>query len=111
STSMIQIPKKKHKALEKKSKPCIFIGYRKGAKGYRVLNPTTHEIYMKRSLKLQEKYPTYTSQPIEVTFPLSDHDSYFYDNLVDYEPPAPPSIDSDSSDEEDYVPSHSSDDL
>ncbi|KAH9316908.1 hypothetical protein KI387_018677, partial [Taxus chinensis] len=46
SKVMAWIPKKRHKALEPQSKPCIFVGYPNGVKGYQFLNPISHELYI-----------------------------------------------------------------
>ncbi|KAH9294951.1 hypothetical protein KI387_038539, partial [Taxus chinensis] len=115
SKAMARIPKKKRKALEPQSKPCIFVGYPDGVKGYRLMNPTSHELYIERSVKFDESSSTSTSPPIEV-LQLADSDSDSSDDdTVERAPlPDPPdhqtfeSSDSDSSDDEDYVPSHSS---
>ncbi|KAH9313288.1 hypothetical protein KI387_028323 [Taxus chinensis] len=111
----LEIPKKKCKALEPQSKPCIFVGYPDGVKGYRLLNPTSHELCIERSVKFDESSSTSTSLPIEV-LQLADSDSDSLDDDVVEHAPLDPldhqtleSSDSDSSDDEDYVPSHSSD--
>ncbi|KAH9314678.1 hypothetical protein KI387_023305, partial [Taxus chinensis] len=71
----------------------------------------THELYIEKSVKFQETSSTSTYPPNEGTFPFSDHDSYYSNDLTNPKPsvpnpPTPPSTDSDSTDEEDYVPSH-----
>ncbi|KAH9327912.1 hypothetical protein KI387_000020, partial [Taxus chinensis] len=90
--------------------------YPDGMKGYRLLNPTSHELYIERSVKFDESSLTSTSLPIEV-LQLTDSDSDSSDDDVVERDPLPDpldhqtleSSDSDNSDDEDYVPSHSSD--
>ncbi|KAH9294321.1 hypothetical protein KI387_040474, partial [Taxus chinensis] len=90
--------------------------YPDGVKGYRLMNSTSHEIYRERSVKFDESSLTSTSPPIEV-LQLTDSDSdSSNDDTVERVAPLsnPPdhqtfeSSDSDSSDDEDFVPSHSS---
>ena len=38
------IPKEKRTKLDRNSRKCIFLGYAKGVKGYRLWDPTTHKI-------------------------------------------------------------------
>ncbi|KAH9325016.1 hypothetical protein KI387_005194, partial [Taxus chinensis] len=88
--------------------------YPDDVKGYRLMNSTSHELYIERSVKFDESSSTSTSPPIEV-LQLADSDSDSSDDdTVERAPlPDPPdhqifeSSDSDSSDDEDYVPSHS----
>ena len=39
SEAWVHIPDEKHRALEPKSEKCIFVGYSKYVKGYRILQP------------------------------------------------------------------------
>eukprot|EP01018_Ginkgo_biloba_P031340 Gb_07919 [translate_table: standard] len=48
SPALACISKKKRKAMEPQSVPCIFVGYPDGVKGYRLLHPTTHELFIER---------------------------------------------------------------
>ncbi|KAH9287455.1 hypothetical protein KI387_031572, partial [Taxus chinensis] len=89
--------------------------YPNAVKGYRLMNPTSHELYIEISVKFDESCLTSTSPPIEV-LQLVDSDSDSSDDdtvertaladLPDHQ--TFESSDFDSSDDEDYVPSHSS---
>ncbi|KAH9315499.1 hypothetical protein KI387_024126, partial [Taxus chinensis] len=60
--------------------------YPDGVKGYQLLNPTSHEICIERSVKFDESSLTSTSLPIEV-LQLSDSDSDSSDdNVVEFFP-------------------------
>ncbi|KAH9292290.1 hypothetical protein KI387_042526, partial [Taxus chinensis] len=89
--------------------------YLDGMNRYRLMNPTSHELYIKRSVKFDESSSTSISPPIEVLY-LIDLDSDSSDDDTSECAPLsnPPdhqtfeSSDSYSSDEKNYVPSHSS---
>ena len=51
---MAHIPKEQCKAMDPQSQPCIFVGYPDGVKGYCLLHPTTHELFIERSVNFQE---------------------------------------------------------
>jgi hypothetical protein len=44
----------KRKALQPKSEKCIFVGYSKDVKGYRLLQPHSNEIIIRRDVKFDE---------------------------------------------------------
>ena len=44
----------KHKALEPKSEKCIFVGYFEDVKGYRLLQPKSKNIIIRRDVKFDE---------------------------------------------------------
>ena len=44
----------KHKALELKSEKCIFVGYSENVKGYRLLQPNSKEIIIRRDVQFNE---------------------------------------------------------
>ena len=48
------IPDEKRKALQPKSKKCIFVGYSEDVKGYRLLQPNYHDIIIRRDVKFDE---------------------------------------------------------
>jgi hypothetical protein len=50
SEAWAHIPDAKHKALERKSEKCIFVGYFEYAKGYRLLQPNSKEIIIRRDV-------------------------------------------------------------
>ena len=45
---------KKQKALQTKSEKCIFVGYFEDVKGYRLLQPHSHDIIIRRDVKFDE---------------------------------------------------------
>ena len=47
-------PDEKHKALEPKSEKCIFAGYCEDVKGYRLLQPKSKNIIIRRDVKFDE---------------------------------------------------------
>lgn len=66
--SLAHIPNEKHKALEPKSEKCISVGYSEDIKGYRVLQPNSIEISIRRDVKLDENISSCESNS---TFVLS----------------------------------------
>jgi hypothetical protein len=54
SIAWAHIPDEKRKALQPKSEKCIFIGYSKYVKGYRLLQPHCNEIIIRRDVKFDE---------------------------------------------------------
>ena len=48
------ISDEKRKALQPKSEKCIFVGYSKDVKGYRILHPHSHDIIIRRDVKYDE---------------------------------------------------------
>lgn len=51
------ISKIKHKALEKKSKPLIFVGYSEDMKAYRFIDINTHDIFFHTHVQFDEHLP------------------------------------------------------
>ncbi|XP_073113605.1 uncharacterized protein [Elaeis guineensis] len=49
------IPKEKRTKLDRNSRRCIFLGYAKGVKGYRLWDPTTHKIVVSRDVVFNEE--------------------------------------------------------
>jgi hypothetical protein len=54
SIAWAHIPDEKRKALQPKSEKCIFVGYSKDVKGYRLLQPHCNEIIIRRDVKFDE---------------------------------------------------------
>jgi hypothetical protein len=54
SEAWAHIPDAKHKALEPKSEKYIFVGYSKDVKGYRLLQPNSKEIIIRRDVQFNE---------------------------------------------------------
>lgn len=65
SPTWAHIPPEKCKALDRQSTPCIFVGYLDGVKGYRLLHPTTHELFIERSVQFEEG----SSSSLSITSP------------------------------------------
>ena len=53
------IPDEKRKALQPKSEKCIFVGYSEDIKGYRLLQPHSHGIIIRRDVKFDENILAY----------------------------------------------------
>ena len=49
----VSILDEKRKGLQPKSEQCIFVGYSKDVKGYRLLQPHSHDIIIKRDVKFE----------------------------------------------------------
>ncbi|XP_073101430.1 uncharacterized protein [Elaeis guineensis] len=49
------ISKKKKIKLDRNSQKCIFLGYAKGVKGYRLWDPTIHKIIISRDVVFNEE--------------------------------------------------------
>lgn len=50
------IPHEKHKAMEKKSQPLIFVGYCEDMKGYRLFDPVTKDVLFRRAVRFDEHF-------------------------------------------------------
>jgi hypothetical protein len=48
------IPNEKMKTLQPKSEKCTFVGYFEDVKGYKLLQPHSNEIIIKRDVKFDE---------------------------------------------------------
>eukprot|EP00253_Pinus_taeda_P028662 PITA_28662 len=64
------IPDKKHKALEPKSEKCIFVGYSKDVKGYRLIPLKSKNVIIRRDVKFVENILAYELSSEDVP-PLS----------------------------------------
>ena len=49
----------KRKALQPKSEKCIFVGHSEDVKGYRLLQPHSHDIIIRRDVKFDENLLAY----------------------------------------------------
>ena len=54
SYAWAHIPKKKRKALDKKSTPLIFVGYYGDMKAYRLIDPATHDVFFHTHVQFDE---------------------------------------------------------
>jgi hypothetical protein len=59
SVAWAHIPNEKRKALQPKSEKCIFVGYSKDVKGYKLLQPHSNEIIIRRDVKFDENLLAY----------------------------------------------------
>eukprot|EP01018_Ginkgo_biloba_P029520 Gb_22659 [translate_table: standard] len=55
SPAWAHIPDEKRKTMEKKSEPCIFVGYCEDVKSYRLLVPGTQEVIFRRNIQIEER--------------------------------------------------------
>jgi hypothetical protein len=91
------------KALQPKSDKCIFVGYSKYVKGYRLLQPHCNEIIIRRKFKFDENPVPYK---LDLGFvPSSSCELYsaFFPSFV---PILASSYDDDNEDENPTLPSH-----
>eukprot|EP01018_Ginkgo_biloba_P004558 Gb_40728 [translate_table: standard] len=63
----------KHKAMEKKSEPCIFVGYCEDVKAYRLLILGTQEVIFRRNVQIEE---------LECDYDLNQKGDLKYGNLM-----------------------------
>ena len=86
-----RIPDEKRKALLPKSEKCIFVGYSKDVKGYRILQPHSHDIIIRRDVKFDENLlayepnlagvPSLACEPDSVNVPSYSSSSSFLDKF------------------------------
>jgi hypothetical protein len=90
--------------LQPKSEKCIFFGYSKDVKGYRLLQPHCNEIIIRRYVKFDENILSCEPNPMFVTSsackPYSTFVPSFFTILVSY------SSNDDSEDENPPPPTH-----
>ena len=55
SKSYVHIPDHQRKKLQKKSRMCIFLGYRKGTKGFKLYNPSAKVLIRSRHVVFDEE--------------------------------------------------------
>ena len=103
------ISDEKRKALQPKSEKCIFIGYLEDVKGYRILQPHSHDIVIRRDVKFDENLLAYEPNLAGVPSLAREPDSTIVpssssSNLFDRFPT--PVSDGDSEDENPPPPAH-----
>jgi hypothetical protein len=100
---LAHIPNEKRKALQPKSEKCIFVGYSKDVKGYRLIQPHCNEIIIRRDVKFDENIlscePNSTIVPSSACEPSLAFVPSFVPLLVS-------SLDDDSEDENPPPPAH-----
>ena len=97
------ISDEKRKSLQPESEKCIFVGYYEDVKGYRLLQPHSHDIIIGRDVKFDENILTYepnfacvpslACNPDSVIVPSSSSSFSFFDRFPN------PVSDDDSEDE------------
>ena len=55
SKAWARIPTEKRKALQPQSQKCLFVGYYKDSKGYKLINLSTNKSFIERSVQFQEE--------------------------------------------------------
>ena len=103
------IPDEKWKALQPKSKKCIFVGYSEYVKGYRLLQPHSHDIIIIRDVKFDENLLACEPNLVGVSSLSCEPDlaimpSSYSSNFLDRFPT--PIFDDDSEDENPPLPTH-----
>ena len=56
SAAWALIPNEKHKALENKSQPLIFVGYCEDMKAYKLFDPITKDVLFHRVVRFDENF-------------------------------------------------------
>ena len=59
SEAWADISDEKWKSLQPKSEKCIFVGYSKDVKGYRLLQPHSNDVIIRRDVKFDENLLAY----------------------------------------------------
>ena len=72
SEALAHIPDKKQKALQPKSEKCIFVRYFEDVKGYRLLQPHSNDIIIRRDVQLYENISCYN--PNSTSMPFVSYD-------------------------------------
>eukprot|EP00253_Pinus_taeda_P026827 PITA_26827 len=93
SEAWAHILDEKHKALEPKSEKCIFVGYSKYVKGYRLIPLKSKNVIIRRDVTFFENISAYEPSSVDVP-PLSipstsENISSFDDDNEDDNPPPP----------------------
>ena len=106
----VHIPDEKQKALHPKIEKCIFVAYSKDVKGYRILQPHSHDIIIRRYVKFDENLlayepnlagvPSLACEPDSTIVPSSSSSSSFLNSFLT------PIFDDDSEDENPPPPAH-----
>jgi len=93
SEAWAHIPDEKPKSLELKSEKCIFVGYFEDVKGYRLLQPKSKNVIIRRDVKFVGNISAYEPSSMDVP-PLSipsnsENIPSSYDDSEDDSPPPP----------------------
>ena len=67
--------RKKWKALQPKSEKCIFVGYSKDVKGYRIHQPHSHDVIIRIYFKIDKNILAYDPNSVVVPSLACDPDS------------------------------------
>jgi len=83
----VHVPKEKRTKFDSKSKMCIYIGYKDGLKGYKILNPETRKVVYKRNVAFREvkhviKREVLPKEPEKIEFKLKEEES---DSIAEHE--------------------------
>jgi len=92
----VHVSNEKRTKLDRKSKKCIFIGYKDGLKGYKLWNPTTRKVLYSRDVVFREvkdviKHEFQPKEPEKIEFELKEEelDSTAEKESEDEEPQTP----------------------
>ena len=69
------ISDEKRKALQPKSEECIFVGYSEDVKGYRLLQPHSHDIIIRTNVKFDKNLLSYEPNLVGVPSLVCEPDS------------------------------------
>ena len=103
SITWAHIPDEKRNTLQPKSEKCIFVGYSKDVKGYRLLQPHCNEIILRRDVKFDENLLVCKPNSTVVTSSTCETSSTFVPSSV---PILVSSSDDDNEDENPPPPTH-----
>ena len=87
STAWDLILDEKHKAMEKKSQPLIFVGYCEDMKAYRLFDPSSKDVLFRRDAIFDEDFTPISSPSPSSTWNVdyvTDHDDNFLDQEDDF---------------------------
>jgi hypothetical protein len=79
----VHVPKENKSKQDKKDEKCIFIGYKDGIKGYKILNPKTKKVVYRQDVVFREIKDFFKhgvlprkEEPEKIEFELKDNESY-----------------------------------
>jgi hypothetical protein len=80
SRAWARIPSQKRKTLDPKSAKCIFVGYHDGVKGYKLIDLSSDQLIIERSVQLEESILHVPQQPHANAFvlPLVRYDEHVH---------------------------------
>ena len=94
------------KSIYPKSEKCIFVGYSKVVKGYKLLQPNSIYIIIKRDVKFVENILTSTCVPSSTCEPSSTIVPPYFPNFFANDPILGSSSDDDGEEENPPLPTH-----